>query len=40
MNTPPKAKLFVEGRYLKHPRALPQTVFFCPECKGHPRRRR
>ena len=40
MNTPPKAKLFVEGRYLKHSRDLPQTVFFCPECKGHPRRRR
>lgn len=40
MNTPPKAKLFVEGRYLKHTRDLPQTVFFCPECKGHPRRRR
>jgi len=40
MNTPPKAKLYVEGRYLKHSRDLPQTVFFCPECKGHPRRRR
>ncbi|MEM6671883.1 MAG: tRNA pseudouridine(54/55) synthase Pus10 [Planctomycetota bacterium] len=40
MNTPPKAKLFVEGRYLKLSRDLPQTVFFCPVCKGHPRRRR
>lgn len=40
MNTPPKAKLYIEGRYLKHSRDLPQTVFFCPECKGHPRRRR
>ncbi|MBL6757166.1 MAG: hypothetical protein ISQ11_12205 [Planctomycetes bacterium] len=40
MNTLPKAKLYVEGRYLKHSRDLPQTVFFCPECKGHPRRRR
>ncbi|MEM1450125.1 MAG: tRNA pseudouridine(54/55) synthase Pus10 [Planctomycetota bacterium] len=40
MNTPPRAKLYVEGRYLKHSRDLPQTVFFCPECKGHPRRRR
>lgn len=40
MNQPPKAKLFIEGRYLKHCRDLPQTVFFCPECKGHPRRRR
>jgi len=35
----PRAKVFVEGRYLKHSRDLPQTVFFCPECKGHPRRR-
>lgn len=40
MNQPPKTKLYVEGRYLKHTRDLPQTVFFCPECKGHPRRRR
>ena len=40
MNQPPKAKVYVEGRYLKHVRDLPQTVFFCPECKGHPRRRR
>jgi tRNA U54 and U55 pseudouridine synthase Pus10 len=37
---PPGAKLFLEGRYLKHSRDLPQTVFFCPECKGHPRRRK
>lgn len=36
----PQAKLFVEGRYRKLSRDLPQTVFFCPECKGHPRRRR
>ena len=35
----PKAKVFVEGRYRKLARDLPQTVFFCPECKGHPRRR-
>jgi len=40
MNQPPRAKVYVEGRYLKHVRDLPQTVFFCPECKGHPRRRR
>jgi len=33
-------KVFVEGRYRKLVRDLPQTVFFCPECKGHPRRRR
>lgn len=36
----PKVRLFVEGRYRKLSRDLPQTVFFCPECKGHPRRRR
>jgi tRNA pseudouridine synthase 10 len=35
----PDAKIFVEGRYRKLVRDLPQTVFFCPECKGHPRRR-
>lgn len=39
-NQAPKTKLFVEGRYRKLSRDLPQTVFFCPECKGHPRRRR
>ncbi|HKX45295.1 MAG TPA: tRNA pseudouridine(54/55) synthase Pus10, partial [Planctomycetota bacterium] len=37
---PPSAKVFVEGRYRKLVRDLPQTVFFCPECKGHPRRRK
>lgn len=36
----PQAKVFIEGRYRKLCRDLPQTVFFCPECKGHPRRRR
>lgn len=35
----PQVKVFVEGRYRKLSRDLPQTVFFCPECKGHPRRR-
>lgn len=35
-----QVKVFVEGRYRKLSRDLPQTVFFCPECKGHPRRRR
>lgn len=38
--TPPQAKVFLEGRYRKLSRDLPQTVFFCPDCKGHPRRRR
>lgn len=36
----PRVKLYLEGRYRKLTRDLPQTVFFCPECKGHPRRRR
>lgn len=36
----PKVKVFVEGRYRKLTRDLPQTVFFCPDCKGHPRRRK
>jgi tRNA pseudouridine synthase 10 len=36
----PSVKVFVEGRYRKLSRDLPQTVFFCPQCKGHPRRRR
>lgn len=40
MNQPPKAKVYLEGRYRKLSRDLPQTVFFCPECKGHPRRRK
>ena len=37
---PPVTKLFIEGRYRKLSRDLPQTVFFCPDCKGHPRRRK
>ena len=37
---PPVTKVFVEGRYRKLSRDLPQTVFFCPDCKGHPRRRK
>ncbi len=40
MNPPPGAKVFLEGRYLKFSRELPQTVFFCPDCKGHPRRKK
>lgn len=36
----PQAKVFVEGRYRKLSRDLPQTVFFCPDCKGHVRRRK
>jgi tRNA pseudouridine synthase 10 len=40
MNQPPNSKVFVEGRYRKLVRDLPQTVFYCPDCKGHPRRRK
>lgn len=40
MNRPPQTKVYLEGRYRKLARDLPQTVFFCPDCKGHPRRRR
>ncbi len=40
MTDAPKIRVFVEGRYRKLTRDLPQTVFYCPECKGHPRRRR
>ncbi len=40
MQNPPKSKVFIEGRYRKLTRDLPQTVYFCPECKGHPRRRK
>lgn len=40
MQPPRSVHLFVEGRYKKLTRDLPQTVFFCPDCKGHPRRRK
>lgn len=40
MSNRPQSKVFLEGRYRKLSRDLPQTVFFCPECKGHPRRRK
>ena len=40
MNALPQGKVYLEGRYRKLSRDLPQTVFFCPECKGHPRRRK
>ena len=40
MNQPPKTKVFLEGRYRKLTRDLPQTIFWCPDCKGHPRRKR
>lgn len=36
----PKARVFLESRYRKHERGLPQTIFYCPECKGNRRRRK
>jgi len=30
----PQVRVFVEGRYRKLTRDLPQTLFYCPECKG------
>ncbi|MFN0205341.1 MAG: tRNA pseudouridine(54/55) synthase Pus10, partial [Planctomycetota bacterium] len=35
----PKIRLFIEGRYQKLTRDLPQTVFFCPECKGRKKKK-
>ena len=32
--TRPKKRVFFEGRYRKLVRDLPQTIFYCPECKG------
>jgi tRNA pseudouridine synthase 10 len=32
--------VFLESRYCKFDRELPQTVFFCPVCKGNRRRKR
>jgi tRNA pseudouridine synthase 10 len=40
MNAPQRTKVYIEGRYKKLTRDLPQTIFWCPKCKGHPRRRR
>lgn len=35
----PRTNLWLESRYRKLRRGLPQTVFFCPVCKGGRRRR-
>ncbi|MCA8944410.1 MAG: hypothetical protein KDB80_17740 [Planctomycetes bacterium] len=35
----PKRRIFLESRYQKLVRGLPQTIFYCPECKGDRRRR-
>ncbi len=35
----PKVSIYLESAYQKLVRGLPQTIFYCPECKGHRRRR-
>src|SRR6187549_658129 len=35
----PRQNLWLESRYRKLRRGLPQTIFFCPQCKGDRRRR-
>ena len=32
-------QVYLESRYRKLQRGLPQTIFYCPECKGDRRRR-
>lgn len=34
-----KSRLFLESRYRKLVRGLPQTVYYCPKCRGGKRRR-
>ncbi len=36
----PRCTLYLESRYRKLKRGLPQTIFYCPKCKGDRRRRR
>jgi len=38
--SPPRSNLWLESRYRKLRRGLPQTILFCPRCKGDRRRRR
>jgi tRNA U54 and U55 pseudouridine synthase Pus10 len=35
-----RASVYLESRYRKLERGLPQTIFYCPDCKGHRRRRK
>lgn len=35
----PRSKIYLESRYRKLRRGLPQTIFYCPTCKGDRRRR-
>lgn len=36
----PKVSVYLESRYRKLERGLPQTIFYCPECKGNRHRRK
>ena len=36
---PARTNLWLESRYRKLRRGLPQTIFYCPRCKGDRRRR-
>ena len=36
----PRSTIYLESRYRKLRRGLPQTIFYCPKCKGDRRRRR
>jgi tRNA pseudouridine synthase 10 len=39
MQSRPRTKIYLESRYRKLVRDLPQTIFYCPDCKGDRRRR-
>ena len=36
----PKVSVYLESRYRKLERGLPQTIFYCPDCKGNRHRRK
>ncbi len=38
MSSQARSKIYLESRYRKFERGLPQTIFYCPECKGDRRR--
>ena len=38
--SPARSNLWLESRYRKLRRGLPQTIFYCPRCKGDRRRKR
>ena len=38
-NPAPRTNLWLESRYRKLRRGLPQTIFYCPKCRGDRRRR-